>query len=886
MMEAQHLYYNIADTLHAAELNKTVHDNVMSESQAEGIEAFLWSLKENTPLQGDLPVKLVCIQGDAGTGKTQSVVSLCQMLPCPIVIGSTNPCSVNVGQRCRSAFPYSSCVQAQLAGTAWAALHWNIGSEAIGGKWEKGIHKIYAGCVGARSAPTDEQDKEIYSLLNQSLFPKMREKFAGERGKEPHSKIYAAWNHARNGAPFSTKEKAMQQLYEMFCSLPQGELTQADFNAALAFRCLTAFTDTLPRSLLSNFFIVEEAARLPAYFFRIIAYYHYMVRYTLKPPGYRDTMLTICFMGSPLQSRVIAFPDFSVMDEAVLDAEKRNTHVSIYTVNRRTCGKSLKAAALATVVKVLENDCPLQEEHARLLEPFVVQEQLFMEPTFAPSAMRLTHYHKRVVEFINKANSIEEDVVTFYEHIFISDGVKAKPADSADAIMEFLHQNGPPCLPYRSNRAKDIRKEGAINGNLSVAGSSPDGPVLYRLVSMKRTLGKNSPISIQHTTRLMPVEFTGSCRSFYDSAALSHSCSEQLWSLRIGLSFANMLCGTLPENEACYLALLIDEAWVNAYRFAQDLSLCNFEDMEQLATISACLTEVQDSLWHATVEYDTVGFVDIELRVQPFSGEERRYFPDAILRGERFQDTVTLEDVMEVAPTDLMPGTINKYIPHMGPYRSLLCKSILDKMSSALLNVNIRLHDLLIRTTSGILFRTVNRLVADRWSAVFPKSKFEWHSVLVDDGAENADDDEPKPKKARQANRPSKTVDRNTEKANDTSKRGPEDNVAEGEEGDDEEEGEEECKEELTSILCMLHTVYDSRVRTIDSVQGDTITCSTFVDMHSIETMGQLTVALTRNTNPDNLMLTSNDLANISPRDPITKFVRLSARDKDCYYVK
>ena len=895
-MASRYLYYNIADTLHATELKKTLHHNAMSEEQADGVDSFLKSLEEGTLLEGDLPVRLVCVQGDAGTGKTQAIVSLCNILPCPIVVGSTNPSSVNVAQRCRSAFPYSSCVQTQLSGTAWSALRWNIDKEKIGKRWEESICKIYTECVRTRKAPTDEQDREIYNLLNKSLFKKMRNKFDVESGKDPQKKIYTAWRHARNGSQLlSPKDKATQQLYEMFCSVPQEEMTQEDFNVALDFRCTTAFTEALPRQLLSNFLVMEEAARLPAYFFRIATYYHYMVRFAEKPPGYRNTMLTICFMGSPLQSKVIRFPDFSVMDEAVLDAEKRNTHISIYTVNRRTGGDSLKAAGLATVVHVLENDCPLRPEHCRLLDPFVVPETSFMNPTFAPNAMRLTHYHKRVVDFTNMANRLEENVVTFHEHVLISEGVRAVNRDNS--IMQFLRKHGAARLPYRNTRAKDIKKEGVFQvapGTPMVGERADRSMIPYTVVCIKRTLGKNTPVTVQHTTRLTPVEFRGTYFSFHNSATLSHSCQEQLWSLRIGLSFASMLCHTLSECESYSLLLVIDDVWVNAYQNAQDIILCKLDDVEQRASISACLTEAQDNLWDAVVDADNVGFVDTELRVEPFCGEEPRTFPDVVLRGDRFNNTVTLEDVVQFTPSDFQTHAAGKWkhLPYARSYKSTLCESILRKIHSAVSRGCMQLHDLLLMAPSGVLFRTVNVAVPDRWSIVFPNREFEWQSVAV--GGEDEDDDnmEPKAKKAKtkgikdkKAMPPNQTVDGNTESGHIGSSEGGIEDAPIGSDGED-EEVDELCEEEETSIIHLLHMVYDSRVRTIDSVQGDTITCGTLVDVKSIQTMGQLTVALTRNTDADNLMLTSSDITHIPARNPITKFVRLSARDTDCYYVK
>jgi len=66
MMNRRFLYYNISDTLHSLELQKTAYDNSMNEELADGVEEFLNSLKEDTDLKGDLPVRLVCIQGDAG----------------------------------------------------------------------------------------------------------------------------------------------------------------------------------------------------------------------------------------------------------------------------------------------------------------------------------------------------------------------------------------------------------------------------------------------------------------------------------------------------------------------------------------------------------------------------------------------------------------------------------------------------------------------------------------------------------------------------------------------------------------------------------------------------------------------------------------------------
>lgn len=904
-MESRYLYYNIADTLHARELKKTIHHNVMTEDQADGVEAFLNSMKEGTALEGDLPIRIVCVQGDAGTGKTQSIVSLCSMLQCPIVVGSTNPCSVNVAERCRSAYPYSSATLPQLSGTAWTALNWNIQSEQIGGKSEREINNIYAQCMKTRNAPTKEQNKQIYKLLNKMLFTQIRKKFQDTSEKDPQKKIYTMWNNARLGSTMKGRpqkvhnEKAMQQLYEMFCSVPQEEITQEEFNEALGFCHQTGFDKHLPRPLLSNFWIIEEAARLPAYFTRIIAYYHYMVRFHLKPPGYRNTMLTIYLVGSPLQSRIIGFKDFSVMDEAVLDADKRNTHVSIYTVNRRTIGNTLKATALANVVHVLESDCPLQTEHCRLLDPFVMPEDSFMDPKVAPSAMRLTAYHDRVIEFTNKANKFEDDIVTFDELLFVSEGVRPKVDGTHKEIIKFLQTRGPQCMPYRCTRAKDIRNESVSQLAQPLVGKWPQGqttsPITYTAYSMRRTLGKNTPVTIQHTTRLTPIEFFGTYRSFHNLDTLSHSCAEQLWSLRIDISFADMLCGILSHDDSCCLPLVVDEVWIQAYTYAQHLFRCGLDNIEQQASIAAGITEAQDILWDAAVKADNIGFMDKELRVQPFTGEAPHYFQTVIIRGDRFPNTLTLEDAIELPPSVIKPDThsLRKHIPRSDTTRQLLCESLLENLYREVSNGRIHLNDLLLRTPSGVLFKTVNLLIHDRWSAVFPKTRFVWHSLIVEDEDDN--NMEPKKKKAKKETKENEMHPKQMVNGNEEKNKQPPSNAERETEyahmdcdsGDEDELEDNMGKEEASSIFHMLHTVYDSRGRTIDSVQGDTIKCSTFVDMEFIRTMGQLTVALTRNTDPGLLMLTSNNITRIPPRDLITRFVRLSARDtKYCYYVK
>lgn len=889
-MDPKHIYYNISDSLHAVRLEQTLYDNAMSEDQADGVQTFLESLEQDTPLNGDLPIRLVSIQGDAGTGKTQAIVSLCQMLNCPIVVGSTNPSSVNVAQRCRSAFPYNSCVQTQLSGTFWAGLHWNIRREMIGTKQEDELFKIYEECVRTRRPPTAEQDKEIYSLLNKVLFRKMRDKFNNECELAPQNTIYAAWESARTGSgSFIPKQRAMQELYEMFCSVPQGEMTQEDFNAALAFRCLTAFSETLPRPLLTNFMVLEEAARLPGYFWRIQAYYHYMVRFRLKPPGYRTSMLTICLMGSPLQSTVIKFPDFSVMDEAVLDAKRRNTHISVYTVNRRTRTVSLKDKALATVVHVLENDCPLQQEHCQLLQPFVVPETSFMDPRFAPSAMRLTHYHKRVIEFTNKANSEWDDIIIFCEHLLVSECVQSKTSGTNNEIMHFLDKNGATVLPYRSSRAKDIMNEGVLEALQPVVLdlSEDNEPLTYRLFSIKRILGKNTPVSIQYNTRLTPVEFSGTYRSFYNSATLCLSCSEQLWSLRISLSFANILLSqsVLTECEVFPLALAIDDVWVSACRYAKELSKIPFNNVEERAAITAGLTEIHDYLWQAVVKVDNVGFLDMTLNVRPFcGGKEPHRFPEPFLAGDRFPETLTLTGAVELTPSEIIASRMRRC--PMSDYKADLCYEITKALRDAIWDNTLQVHDLLLRAPTGILFRTVNILSPERWCAVFPKEQFRWNP---NGGADNGQKDDCLAAKAKSDKKQKKQAMAGTQQGYpDSSEEGCENAISE-DEGDCEDEDENEnepCRQEASSIVHMLHTIYDSRVRTIDSVQGETISCGTLVDVQSIQTMGQLTVALTRNTIADNLMLTSSDITGIPVRDPITKFVRLSARDTPCYYVK
>ena len=901
------MYYNISDSLHAARLRQVLHDTALTEDKAVGIEDFLQSMKEGTPLNGDLPYRIVCVQGDAGTGKTQAVVSLCQMLTCPIVLGSTNPSSVNVAERCRSAFPYSSSVQTQLSGTAWAGMHWNIGTEKIGKKQEDELYSLYSECVGTRTPPTDTQDKQIYTILNKVLLRKMREKFENECQMYPQSTIYEAWNSARNETGyFPAKQRAMRELHEMFCSIPQHEITQEDFNTALAFRCMTAFRETLPRPLLTNFLILEEAARLPAYFLRIMAYYHYMVRFHLKPPGYRKTMLTICLMGSPLQSTVIAFPDFSVMDEAVLDAEKRHTHISVYTVNRRTPVTSAKAKALATVVHVLENDCVLKQEHCKLLEPFLVNESSFMDPTFARSAMRLTHYHKRVVDFTDKANSLETKVITFYEHLLVSESVLHKSSDRNSTVIQFLARKGPACLPYRSTRAKDIRNEGVQETSQPiVVDLSEKLSFSYKLFSFKRILGRDTPVSIQHSTRLVPVEYHGTYSSFYNSSALNLSCNEQLWSLRIGISFATALLGdsNLSESEVCYLAIAIDDVWDIACRYAKEIHVTTFNDVEQRAAISAGITEAHDYLWQAVVHVDKCGFLDRTLEIQPFLCETQlKRFPEPFVSGDRFSNTLTLEDTVQVDALDITEKRMKR--GQMGQFKIKLFYQIVNELSRAVGNNQLLMHDLLLRASSGILFKTVNLLTLERFSEVFPKDQFRLESVA------DSDDDcqAPKAKKAKSTKRDMKqrklnihvrkvgisemdsckAINGNSDDCQDDDEEEEEEyDINDQHDNDDNDDDDDEpSNQEATSIIHMVHTVYDSRVRTIDSVQGETITCGTLVDVQSIQTMGQLTVALTRNTDADRLMLTSNDIIRIPLRDPITKLVRLSARDRHCYYVK
>lgn len=910
-MASKYLYYNVSDALHIKKLEKLLPENGMSTKQAEGVECFLECLKNGTvPLTGELPVRFFCIQGDAGTGKTQAIVSMCSRIPCPVVTSSTNPAATNVAERCKLSFPYKSCVQSQLSTTtAWNALRWNIDTEKIGLASEKEIKRIYEECVKRKSAPTEEQDKEIFIQLNKLLLPKLRMKFQKECDNPKQKKIYTAWEHARLRTPLPLcKDKMVKDLYEMFTSLPSEEITQDDFNTALAYRCITAFTETLPRPLLTNFFIVEEAARLPAYFYRILAWYHYMVRFTIKPPGYRNTMLTICLVGSPLQSKLIGFPDCSVMDEAILSAEKGNTHVSIYTVNRRTRGDSLKAKALETVVQVLENDCPLEEEHCRLLDPFVVPETKFMDPEFASSAIRLTHYHRKVMEFIDVANSNEKHVLTFFEHLLVSEGVKAKYTTqgcknslisedvkrkkTSHSFVTFLSNSGAACLPYRNNRSKGMKNEGAeeIFPDNPLHTGKDDNKITYRLFSIKRTLGKNTPITLQHTTRLTPMQFTGTFFSFHHSPPLSNSVAEQLWSLRIGLSFAKKFLGCLSSwGDGEDMKNIIEETWKMSQKWALDLMACTKDDIEERAVLSACVTEAQDNLWNNVSEYDKAGFIYWRITVFPYIKEkERCFFPDVFVRGHRFNSTVTLQAVVESSHNSMISyETKWKHIPHQGIYKNSVCSDILRGIADEFSRQKINLYDLVLLSDTGITFHTVNTLVTGKWSSVFPATLFEWESVRNKTTCSTDNSDiEPEAKKAKLTSK----------ETHETSVSNTQDNVNEEKdetlyEEDDaaavDEDGDEPCPEEGTSIIHMLHTAYDSRIRTIDSVQGDTITCKTFVDVESITNMGQLTVALTRNTNADDLMLTSSDIKKIAPRNPITKYVRLSSRDTvDCYYVK
>ncbi len=83
----------------------------------------------------------------------------------------------------------------------------------------------------------------------------------------------------------------------------------------------------------------------------------------------------------------------------------------------------------------------------------------------------------------------------------------------------------------------------------------------------------------------------------------------------------------------------------------------------------------------------------------------------------------------------------------------------------------------------------------------------------------------------------------------------------------------------------MLHLAHDNSGQTADAIQGSTIHTPTLVHIASLQHKGQLTVALTRNTNPDDLHVTSCDIRHIAQRPPVIPFVKQVALNSDHYAV-
>lgn len=463
------LHYIISDHLHLQHILSNINDKQSVNSRRKFLEInnslhnFIKGKKLNRAnnklnYNGDyLDFKLYSIQGNAGTGKTQTIIDLLLTLPRCIVCSSTNSAAKTVLQRIKEAIPRMS-KDTFIGTTVHSLLGWNIGKYMMSAETTRSINSLYTN-MKSDMVNYNNNYIQLLELLSPLLSHLTNKNFFDFTNNE---KLSALINIMQSGTINTKKgknnnrKKRCKRDDRLSCF---GDINnQCEFLFALETHARTVMAQEMPKLCLGNYIIIEEAGRLPAYFIHLVVYMWWLLNDHFNTPQCEKVIPYIILVGSTSQSTLIDF-DCSMLDECQLLMRVNDdiAKMSLFTYNRRMKSNSDMADVLSHVQNAIEFGEVLTLEMEHALEPLVV-ENLFYDPSFKPEAIRIVKKHSDAQKYVSLVhNSKFNKLAIIEEYVFVAGNIRTMQ-HKRKLVSKPSNKNDRTTIEYKTNKWDIVNK--------------------------------------------------------------------------------------------------------------------------------------------------------------------------------------------------------------------------------------------------------------------------------------------------------------------------------------------------------------------------------------------------------------------------------------------
>ncbi|AAG45742.1 UL5 DNA helicase-primase associated protein [Meleagrid alphaherpesvirus 1] len=434
----------------------------------------------------DLPFSTYLISGNAGSGKSTCIQTLSEIMDC-IITGTTKVASQNIYGKLSNSYT-SSHINTIFQEFGFKGHH----VQATLGKWQ------YA-CTSNPPTIKELQKRdlvyywEVLSDITKCTL-KLLETDAGPRKFD------------------------MVYMLEEVLGRDRGSLAWTAFGV----------NGSLPSFTRSNIIIIDEAGLIGKHLLTAIVYCWWLINATYRTPQYiKGRRPVLVCVGSPTQTSSLETTfEHSKLRCNVRTSENILTYIicnptlrsyldlsknwSIF-INNKRCTEP----EFGDLLKVLEYGLPITEEHARIVDSFVVPESYINNPANLPGWTRLYSSHKEVSAYMSRLHDYLKTsgdnmfvVFTLPAYTFINLEAFEKYCTAANqtsiTIEKWLVANASRLSNWSQSRDQDsTRSKCEIRSQLGLAISCSD--ITYVL---------NSQVAVTTRLRKWVFGFCGTFESF------------------------------------------------------------------------------------------------------------------------------------------------------------------------------------------------------------------------------------------------------------------------------------------------------------------------------------------------------------------------------------
>jgi hypothetical protein len=776
----------------------------------------------------------------------------------------------------------------------------------------------------------DEHKKQIHFNPKLSAFVN-----AMTRNKDEYKK--KKQNKNLNSKSFRNNDK-----YEAFENLQ----SQDEFIFALETFCRVLLSTELPKLLLGHIFIIEEAGRVPAYIIHLLINVWYHMNHYYQTPQCRTHMPIIFLVGSTSQSKVINF-NYSTLDECqtIMKFNTTKSGISLYTYNRRMSPTSVMAKLVSQIQTALEFGEQITEDMENALEPLVVQNS-FYDPSFRPDAIRIVKRHSDAKKYVEKFHEFNSgNLITIYEYLFVAGDIRSlsrKRQHSCvhNKINKFnstrLKKLSKILERYKTSRTRHIigaaisasaenmldqdefsyqyshkdiitnhLREKCNNINFTsntqslntlykdftdmnlaftIEALPDDGEldenivgdcITYHMYKLKRELTDNCTVIINHKTKLDLRGFCGSFIEFSNIVIQNRDMLPQLFILRVALeyvekyisccdletphlNFENVISGDMSSRFKSKTWVELNSKlpfWKNTIdtlhdntkskKYADnsdsktDEHLChNFQLIWNEIQISLCRDET---------------FASYKLTVEPQFHSDESYIRSC----NAFPGDTTMCTFLKMVPFHFanswdISWSDKKHLPDRCSFK---LKTFCGMLWSELKHVkgfNTSIPSMRLLIGRNFIADTVPQLSNINWKSVFPQGLFTYAKSTPSSGCS------PTAKEQEDKCDTNALVDNPMLLSSDV---------------------------ERASVIGLFTNCVENVAQTIDYCQGKTLKRRVYLDVESCTSQRDFLVGITRNTNIEDLILTTNKISGLPPSDDLQRNALNITRTADVYKI-